>query len=448
MSPAAPWHRRWRALLVENRLGRRLVRSAIGLGLAIGLAVTVLQVVFVYVGEIEHAREQLAQIERTQVPQLAASVWLVNDAEAAMVLDGLATLPGIAQVVLREDGGVKPITRGARPAYVLAERRFVLQPDLPGAYAVGELEVIVGPDELLYKVFRRSAFAVLSLLAALGACVGALLVLFSRDVNRHLVAMANHASTLRLDALDRPLALDDKATASPPDEIDQLAAAINGMNARIREDMSRIRLYEAELAAHRDHLEGLVQVRTLELEEKARELEEQRAAIERLANTDALTGAISRRHFEELGWRELARAERAAEPVALLALDIDHFKSVNDAHGHAGGDAVLCAFARTCEEQLRATDLFARIGGEEFVVLLPGCGAADAMLAAERIRAAVERAPVLLGGGTAQPVTVSIGVVVREPGAAPLAALLQAADEALYAAKRGGRNRVVAAEPV
>ena len=432
----------------ENRLGRGLVRRAVGIGLVIGFVVMLLQIAYLYITEIDAAREQLEEIERTQVPQLAASVWLVNAAETGLVLDGLATLPGVAQVVLQEDGG-PTLSRGEPPETVLAERRFPLQPGIAGAYAVGELTVVVGPDELLRKMARRSAFAALTVLATLGACVAALLVLFRREVTRHLVQMARHTAALRLDALDRPLVLDGKPTATPPDEIDQLATSFNRMHGRMAEDLRRMRLYEAELAAHRDHLEGLVQARTMELEEKARLLEEQRAAIERLANTDALTGATSRRHFLELAERELARAERAGEPIALLALDIDHFKTINDAHGHAGGDAVLSGFAATCAKQLRGSDFIGRIGGEEFAVLIANADIAAARIAAERIRAAVAAQPMALGDGRTVPVTVSIGVAVRElredSQAITLEAMTLAADDALYAAKRGGRNRVVLA---
>lgn len=428
----------------DNRLGRRLVRSAFGISLAIGLAVMIVQIVFVYVTEIGASRERLDELARTQVPQLAASRWLVNDAETALILDGIASLPGVAHVVLADDDG-QTFTRGARPPRVLAERRFALQPAIPGAFRVGELTVVVGPDELAYKLARRSGFAALTTVSALGACALALLVLFRREVTRHLRRMAEHAATLRLDGPMPSLVLAGKRAAAPPDEIDQLAEAVNSMQARIAADLKRMQRYEAELSAHRDHLEGLVQARTLELEDKARLLEEQRAAIERLANVDALTGAATRRHFGELAERELSRAKRAGETVAVLAMDLDRFKALNDAHGHAGGDAALRAFAAVCRAQLRTSDVFGRIGGEEFAVLLPATDAAAALAVAERIRAALAATPLDLGGAAATPVTVSIGVASRRADGALLEALLLAADEALYAAKRGGRNRVVAA---
>jgi diguanylate cyclase (GGDEF)-like protein len=440
----APLAEKARIVAGGNRLGRRLVRRAFGIGVAIGLVVMLLQVLYVYVTELQIARDRLDQIERTQVPQLATSVWLVNPAESGLVLDGLATLPGIAHVALRGDDGEVQV-RGVRPTTVLAERRFPLQPRIAGTYRVGELEVVVGPTELINKLVRRSVFAGLTTLAAVGACVAALLVMFRLEVTRHLQRMAHHARDVGLEALDEPLHFDNKTEASPPDELDQLAQAFNGMRERIAGDVKRMRRYEAELSAHRDHLEGLVQIRTMELEEKARELEAQRAAIERLANTDALTGTLSRRHFHELGERELARAARGEQPIAALVLDIDHFKRVNDAHGHAGGDAVLKAFARRCQAMLRGTDVLGRLGGEEFAVLMPGSGLAEALVAAERIRAAVADVAVDVDG-TRLAITVSIGAAARPAAETTLEVLLVAADEALYAAKRGGRNRVVAAD--
>ena len=438
-----PWAAMAQPLVDGNRLGRRLVRSAFGISLAVGMVVMLLQVIYVYVTEIERAGEQLDQIDRTQVPQLATSVWLVNTVESGLVLNGLATLPGIAHVVLHDDDG-ETLSRGTRPATVLAERRFVLHPRISGAYRVGELEVVVGTEELTGKLVRRSIFAGLTTVSAVGGCVFALLVLFRREVTRHLQRMAQHASDTGLAVLDQPLLLDAKVEASPPDEIDQLVQAFNDMRERLADDVRRMRRYEAELSAHRDHLEGLVQIRTMELEEKARELETQRAAIEQLANTDALTGTASRRHFHELGERELARATRHDEPIAALVLDIDHFKRVNDEYGHAGGDAVLRAFARRCQAQLRGTDILGRVGGEEFAVLLPATALPEALAAAERIRAAVADVAMAVEG-TTLPVTVSIGVTSRRASETTLEALLVAADEALYAAKRAGRNRVVAA---
>ena len=158
------------------------------------------------------------------------------------------------------------------------------------------------------------------------------------------------------------------------------------------------------------------------------------------ALTDDLTGVSNRRHFFAVAEHEVHRAVRYRRPLSVLTLDIDHFKRVNDTHGHAVGDAVIQALARLAQDRLRMTDLLARTGGEEFVVLLPETDLAGAALTAERMRAAVAvaRLPTPAGELTC---TISIGVA-QLAAHETLDALLSRADAALYRAKNGGRNRV------
>jgi diguanylate cyclase (GGDEF)-like protein len=162
------------------------------------------------------------------------------------------------------------------------------------------------------------------------------------------------------------------------------------------------------------------------------------------ATRDPLTHAVNRRGFEEALDKELAFARRHGSDVSLLALDVDHFKRVNDTHGHAAGDHVLKRLAEIVSGSIGPEDVFARIGGEEFVVLLRGIAQSEAVVCAERIRGAVERA-VFDTGDVRIPVTISMGVATsRAVGNGSPKALLEAADAALYDAKRKGRNRVVA----
>lgn len=170
--------------------------------------------------------------------------------------------------------------------------------------------------------------------------------------------------------------------------------------------------------------------------------------IRELATRDELTGVFNRRHGMEMlrAWVPPRRRPRDAEgPPALLLLDIDHFKSVNDQHGHPVGDAVLREVVRRLQDTLRATDVLSRIGGEEFMVALPGATRDEALGLAERLRAAIAATPI--GHGALQlPVSVSLGVALLAPGES-LEQLLARADAALYRAKHGGRNRVEAAAP-
>jgi diguanylate cyclase (GGDEF)-like protein len=156
-----------------------------------------------------------------------------------------------------------------------------------------------------------------------------------------------------------------------------------------------------------------------------------------LAAKDTLTGLATRRVFEERLAQEHARAARYGTTVSVLIADLDGLKAVNDSHGHDAGDEALRAVGAAVTMGIRATDLGARWGGDEFAVVAPSTGVEDALSLAERIRLLAER------GHGSRPITLSIGVATRDPAASgTVDALLRDADAALYEAKRLGRNRV------
>lgn len=162
-----------------------------------------------------------------------------------------------------------------------------------------------------------------------------------------------------------------------------------------------------------------------------------------MAVTDGLTGLHNRRYLDNHMTTLFDRATQRKRPLSFLITDIDRFKSVNDAHGHDGGDDVLREFALRLRRQVRGADLVCRYGGEEFVVAMPDTDAAIAARVAERVRAAIENDPFILPGGVKINVTTSVGVASMNAGHDSVADLMKRADRALYEAKNGGRNRVV-----
>jgi two-component system cell cycle response regulator len=166
-------------------------------------------------------------------------------------------------------------------------------------------------------------------------------------------------------------------------------------------------------------------------------------ALRLLATRDQLTGQLNRREFDRILAEEEERALRFGHSLALVLVDIDHFKSVNDTHGHPAGDAVLREVARRLTTQVRTVDRVARIGGEEFAMILVQADYATALEVAQRTCQLQSREPVLVNGSLALNVTVSAGVAVLPGDARSGSALVSAADRALYAAKQQGRNRVV-----
>ncbi len=196
------------------------------------------------------------------------------------------------------------------------------------------------------------------------------------------------------------------------------------------------------IAAHR------IQIASREafaaLEHAERELSRRKqleTELRRTAATDPLTGVFNRRHYLPLFQREFERALRYRQPLALCLLDLDHFKRINDTYGHAAGDTALRTIADICRSELRETDVLGRLGGEEFVVLLPNTTAENAKAAAERIRARLAATEIVEGGQRFR-VSTTIGVTELRPGDRQIDDLIQRADHALYAGKEAGRNRV------
>ena len=173
-----------------------------------------------------------------------------------------------------------------------------------------------------------------------------------------------------------------------------------------------------------------------------------REALRVQATHDGLTGLLNRVAVLDVLRKELARASRESQPTAALIVDLDHFKEVNDSYGHLAGDAVLREAAKRMLAAVRGYDAVGRYGGEEFLIVLPGCDGADALAQAERVRHAVASKPFMVFAGTPIAVTCSIGISSRpNPTPTDSDGLVRDADQALYLAKNSGRNQVVARIP-
>jgi len=174
------------------------------------------------------------------------------------------------------------------------------------------------------------------------------------------------------------------------------------------------------------------------------QIEERKAlelSLKRLATTDPLTGAHNRRHFLNLGEEEIKRSKRYKHPTSVIMMDLDHFKSVNDTYGHGAGDQSLTALVEFSKSSLRDSDIFGRLGGEEFGIVLPETDLETAIEVANRQRIGVQNLKVNTDKGVVN-FTISIGVTTMTDEDASIETLLQRADDALYKAKGNGRNRV------
>jgi len=190
-----------------------------------------------------------------------------------------------------------------------------------------------------------------------------------------------------------------------------------------------------------ESLRAAIEVALHRIEHEKLQRERAAAGSELLAQTDPLTGVANRRRLVELGQSEINRSRRGGAPLALLMIDVDRFKQVNDGFGHEAGDRVLRTLADVCRTQLREIDVFGRLGGDEFVAVLPNTDLAAAREAAGRLREQVSRARVPLADGRVLQCTISVGVA-RWRNEETLEELMSRADRSMYDAKRAGRDRV------
>ena len=317
--------------------------------------------------------------------------------------------PEIAQDLERDS----PMSRFA------SDRLFLVIP-LRLEQPLGVIRATLSEERLVERLARQKRNAVL----LLGATM--LLVAFALHLmHRRLVA-------LRISALAKTAAaigegrLDVRASTKGKDELAELGRAFNGMARAI--------------SHYTEDLESIIAERTEELEHANRRLEQ-------LATTDQLTGVWNRRYFDDAARRAIEVARRNERPLSVVLVDTDRFKSVNDTWGHPVGDQVLVAVAAVLRDNARKADLVARIGGEEFAILMPEVGVGLAAQGAERMRAALEaevcqRVEAIEG----HVLTASFGVAGLEHAGDRLEDILSSADLALYESKQQGRNRVTVAD--
>ncbi len=339
----------------------------------------------------------------------------VFDREGALIY-----VPAKRMQALSQAGQRAPATNAAKGSpqvvdWLDGERALSANVQLPTHNSVSNLGWQVVARQPIAQAYARSTGVVRrALLVGLAAAgIAALLSwLLARRLSEDLQNLARAASNVNAGAHEAAIPLRGSSR-----EVFELSSAMAHMTARM-------------LQAN-DEMEEQVRLRTQQLEQANQELDRQ-------ARTDALTGLLNRRGFEAQIGFALALAARNLQPLSVVTLDVDHFKRINDRYGHAVGDAVLQRLARLLPEHLRASDIVARVGGEEFVALLPSTDTAGAMKVAQALLDAVAAA----ADPDVGELTLSAGVASLRNLQDSRAALLQRSDEALYTAKQAGRNRV------
>jgi diguanylate cyclase (GGDEF)-like protein len=405
-----------------------LIRSIIAAGAVCAIGVAALQVLLTYRVERDKFQTEVQTIVETSVPLLSVSVWDIEPDAIRRQMRLIAQRPQIAHARLETGTGQEfesgvAASRGARGTVTI---EIPYPSGKPGR--LGTLAVTPNTAHLRSELFV-DVLRVLLGCVVLTALVCAVVFVIVRRQLEQLRRIAAFASSLTPADLTRPLAL-GRAPRRWRDEIDEVAEGFGVLQTGIRR--------------HVEELDRKVAERTAELRQV-------NAQLEMLARRDPLTGLANRRRFEHEKARAWAGLLDKRRPLALMMIDIDHFKRYNDHYGHAAGDECLAAIGRTLGVEFhRPGELAVRLGGEEFAVMLQDATLAVALERAEALRTAIEALERPHAESPHGRVTVSIGVAgIDAHEIAPAAALtadagigelLKRADEALYSAKARGRN--------
>lgn len=446
-------------LAKPTSLGGRIVLATLVFCLLFTLVVVAVRTWSAWQNNVARMSGEMALIAQVYQQTLSKSIWEMDRDSLQTHLHSMANVPSVGQVVVTLHSAnqapevFRRIREGWRPSTLAPVLTHPLDYELfaGNQEVVGEL-ALYGDERVLWDRLRSEvAYMVATQITQSLLLASLIMLLMNRLVTVHVRRIARHLDQLTPANLRKLLTLERNSARQ--DELSQLMGGVNQLQTTLSDYLEQQQRDEKELLAHRDNLAELVRDRTAALEAANTLLEATNTLLEgtntqleSLSRTDPLTGLANRRQFDEMKEIEFRRALRTGHPLTLLVCDIDCFKPYNDTYGHASGDQCLRTVAtalRTCSA--RAGDLVARIGGEEFAVLLPVTDASQGELMAKQLLRAVAELGIAHRNSDAAPVvTISIGLAQFDPSQVDkFDTLFNQADKALYRAKSTGRNRVV-----
>lgn len=420
-----------RYLKRSHKVGARLAAYTFVFALLISLSLTGFQLWQSRQSETLRIHQLLDQLTASSETHLADVVWEDDQRRAQQIAENMLKLTDVSYVMVRSQDAV--LTEIGVSSRHMIERTVALSSRHGERVAAQFGAFTLGVDMASIDARLRAGYLGILARTTLLIClnIGVVLLLFKFMVTRHLSHISQFFASLTPATLEQLLRLERSPSAlNAGDEFDDLVDGINHMQASLASDSKRRDQAEAEVRQLNEVLEKRVAERTSELIEKNKQLEQ-------LAVTDRLTGLYNRLKLDQVLDDELSRSRRYASSFALVLLDVDHFKSVNDTFGHPVGDQVLVEVARLLANGTRDVDVVGRWGGEEFLVICRDTEFDGAVVLAEKLRHTVAAHVFAVVGNK----TASIGVtVVRTGDTIPL--LMARADKALYRGKKNGRNRV------
>jgi diguanylate cyclase len=419
--------------LRPNNLSKKVLRVIFSIYLVVTCLITGIQFFSEYLRTQNSILNELQQLEETVRRPIATSLWQYDDNQAEVLTTGLLKMPIIEGVdILNKDGELiiskRLYTPESAPLSIFDTKSDLSWELNEETIVLGSLVLYSSSQVVLDRVLF--GFSLIAITAIIKLSI--LLWLFIWAFDRYLAAPLKELMT-QVDEVELNQDISKRINLSniENNELGQLQEHMNKMLSTIQK--GRDRLLEDE-QAKRTWLETAVAERTEELQSLNEKLKD-------LAARDSLTGVLNRRSFFETAQHLLTLSQRNKSAVSFVFLDLDHFKMINDTHGHFVGDQVLMHFTQTIQTLLRKSDLIGRVGGEEFAVFLNDTGADDAYRLADKIRQAIGDSTLEVDGKTIT-YTVSIGVESSSAEDHSIDELFKRADLKLYGAKDKGRDRV------
>ena len=419
--------------LRPSNLSKKMMRVIFTIYLAVTCVITSLQFATEYLKTQDSIVSELKQLEETVLGPISTSLWQYDQNQIEVLVDGLIKMPIIAGVDVLDQHGENLISRRSYPTGSTPLSVFNTKSDLN--WELNDEEIFLGSVTLYSSsevVLDRVlfGFALIAITAIIKLTI--LFWLFIWAFNRYLASPLKELMT-QVDEVQASQNISKRISLTniENNELRHLQEHMNDMLSSMERD--RKRLLEDE-QSKRDNLEHAVAQRTKELQVLNEKLKD-------LPARDSLTGVLNRGSFFETAQHLLILSQRQKSTASFVLMDLDHFKIVNDTYGHFIGDKVLIHFTKTIHDFLRKSDLFGRVGGEEFAIFLPDTGSDVAFKLAEKIRKVISDSTLEIDG-IAVNYTVSLGIESSDPTDASIIELFKRADVKLYGAKDKGRDHV------
>jgi len=420
---------------LNTSLSKELIIVIFKIYFAITVLITVSNMIIEYFHTKNNIKAELEQISLSFIPSLSSAMWNLDDVQKEAIIKGVMLLPSVLGIEIEDqdkkvvgEGFIYSFRKSSADSFYYQTKLFHKSSDEKLVH-VGNVRLYSNSAIVLDRIELGFYMIFISALVKSALLIFLFIWAFRLMLNRPLTAITNHVEKINLENIKKEkVAFPFKSN----NELKRLQDSFNQMLRKISADNEKILSVEHEIQRR---LEAEVQVRTEELTQANIRLKE-------LASTDELTKVFNRRMFFEVAIKYFKTAARNKQPLTFFMLDIDHFKNINDTYGHHIGDEVLKLYASSISNLLREGDLFGRLGGEEFGVILQETDLEGSMAIAEKIRQTVENL-VYQEEDITVTMTTSIGISQQLDSDHSVSDIQKRADEAVYEAKNTGRNKWV-----